>query len=274
LVLYLLSACLANPFEQQKNNDHLVEQESEPLSNTSQPTVFEMPIPAHDSFKLVIFRENLYDDSYMPTEAQDAFPLIAGFEESQSLFVITLTEIELYNWELQTIKLTKDATKKLSTALENEEIPEQTKANMALEIIKNTQEEMGLGNPIERDLFTKAFSVKVNDKVLYSGIFYGAISPVNLDYPVIRLSIVDGRAILFLMPVHIEDVMIDPVDEFGNPRGVVISEDSVRYGQDLDEFSLKIITVNSTSDDAIKFRALIRNARIKEILEATNKLQE
>lgn len=237
--------------------------ENEQLNATDTPAI---PV---GHFQMIIFRESLWSDTYIATEAEDAFPLIAEFDEEQSLFVINLDDIESYDWDQQTILLTQDATERLATAVENIEI-----SDPSLESLIGIKESMNWGNRIERPLYTRAFTVKVDDEDLYSGLFIDALSSIDIDYPAIRLSIIDGNAALSLLPGHFDDIMIDPIDANGNLREIVISQDSERYGQDLDEFSLKVIYAISTSEDANMFRELIRDERIKVIFETANKLQE
>jgi hypothetical protein len=255
LAFGLLSACSMNTPTLPGDSEQSLDLDSSTLSN--------------DRFQLIIFRESLWDDSYMATEAQDAFPLIADFDEEQSIFVINLNDVELYDWDQQTITLTQEATERLVKAVENEEI-----SDPSLETLIGIKESMGLGNPTERALYTRAFSVKVDGNGLYSGLFIDATSSISIDYPAIRLSIVDGKAFLSLLPVHIDDVMVDPIDDQGNMREIVISPDAEGFDQELDEFSLRIISATSTTEDAVKFRKLIRDARVKMIFEAANKLQE
>jgi hypothetical protein len=202
-------------------------------------------------------------------EAQDALSNINALEENDTLFVINLNDIESYNWDQQTITLTRETTENLAIALDNH-----VESSEAVEALMDMRERLDWGNPFERALYTKTFLVNVDNHSLYSGIFLHAVSQMAIDYPVIRLSVIDGKATLSLLPTHIPFIMIDPIDELGNVRKAPLAQEISQDSQGLDEFFSKVIMSNSTTDTANEFRKLIRDSRVKKIFEAANKIQE
>ena len=229
-------------------------------SNSSSP-------PLDDSFQLIIFKKGWYDLN-LGYQAQDALPDINAIKESDTLFAINLNDIETYDWDQQTITLTREATEQLAIALDNH-----VESSEAVEALMGMRESLGRGNPFERALYTKAFLVKVDDHPLYGGIFLHAISQMAIDYPVIRLSVIEGKAILSLLPVHIPFVMIDPIDSSGNAREAPIAQEIIQDVQDHNEFFSRIILDNATNDVANEFREVVRDIRVKRIFEAAGKIQ-
>lgn len=225
-------------------------------------------LPPDDSFQLIIFNRDWYDLN-LGYQAQNVLPVIYDLEESESLFVISLDNIEIYNWDQQTITLTEDATKELAIALDNH-----VEDSEAVEALMGMRERLGWGNPWDHILYTKTFLVKVDNTPLYGGIFLHAVSQMAIDYPVIRLSVIDGKAVLSLLPVHIPFVMIDPIDGSGNLRETTLAQEAEQDAQEHSVFFSRVILDNSKKDVANEFRGLIRDIRIKRIIEAADKIEE
>lgn len=226
-----------------------------------------LPMPSDTSFQIVIFK-NDWSELRLGYQAQDALPRIQTLEEDDILFVISLKDIELYNWDYQTITLTQKATEQLAITLNTDH-----KHSEAAEALMDMRKSLGWGNYLERALYTKPFSVKIDDTVLYSGIFLNAVSQMAIDYPVIRMSEEHGKAVIAVLPVHIPFTMIDPVDGSGMVREPSLPQEVKQDTPAMNDFFSKVISDNSKKDVANEFRTLIRDDRVKQIFEAIGKLQ-
>ncbi|HRQ38515.1 MAG TPA: hypothetical protein PLD25_11445 [Chloroflexota bacterium] len=90
------------------------------------------------------------------------------------------------------------------------------------------------------------------------------------DFPVARITISDGKVVIALLPIHIPFVMIDPLDGSGNLREPVIADEAKHDVQQLDFFS-DWSTELATSATSKKFRAIIRDEKIRLIFAAAGK---
>ncbi|MBZ0317205.1 MAG: hypothetical protein K8L91_12355 [Anaerolineae bacterium] len=216
-------------------------------------------------FQLIILNQDWHDLQlgYRYITAQ---PNLNAADKSNPLFVIGLNEIESYDWTWQAITLTPDATTRLIDVL-----PLSDKDGVRSLI--TLKESLGWGNPLENALYIHPFVVMVNDEMLYGGIFLDPISQMAIDFPVIRITLVNGQAVLYLLPVHIPFVNYDPFAggvSLDNAINEVVEGD---WSQFPDEFKSGIMSIGKTPV-AILFRGLIRNAQIKDALLAANKLIE
>jgi hypothetical protein len=114
--------------------------------------------------------------------------------------------------------------------------------------------------------------VKVNGEFRYGGIFLDAISQMGINYPVIRVTITNGKATLALLPIHIPFVMVDPIDSDDNVRDAPIANETRSDIQQLDIFSDVLIKF-ARRDTATEFRGLIHDDDIKQILESAKILK-
>ncbi|MFZ5859073.1 MAG: hypothetical protein ACOYZ6_19770 [Chloroflexota bacterium] len=222
--------------------------------------------PATDSFQLFILKEGWWDLQlgYKPETAQ---LILKEADTSDSLFVIGIDEIEKYDWDLQTITLTEDATIKLIEAV----MAQGETSDENLKKFKEMMANAGFGNQLELALYNLAFVVKVNNETRYGGIFLNAISQMGIDYPVIRVTIEDEKAVLAILPIHVPFTMNDPVDGNENLRKPAVAEEAQQDVQQLDFFS-GWINEMAMSESANKYRALIRDDQIMNIFKHAGKL--
>ena len=213
--------------------------------------------PSIDTFQLFILDESWYSMK-LGYDAKQATPILMNADTSDSLFVISLDDIEQYDWDTQVITLTKEATEQLIIAL--------GKATHGEEVnLTNMYADFGYGEELELLLYTKVFIVKVNDQPLYGGIFLNSISQMAIDYPVLRITMRDNRANIAILPVHIPFVMYDPMysEDFTLPETETES----------DAFFTNLIQNTASSADAKSFRELIRDVRIRDLFKDVDKLR-
>lgn len=216
-------------------------------------------------FQLIILNED-WHDLQLRYEYNTAYPNLTAADKSNPLFTIGLDEIESYDWTWQAITLTPDATSRLIEVLP---ISDKEGVRSLIEL----KESLGWGNPLENALYIHPFVVMVNNEMLYGGIFLDPISQMAIDYPVIRISLVNGQAVLYLLPVHIPFVNYDPF------AGAVAMDNAINqavegdWSQFSDDAKSAFMGFGSTPT-AILFRGLIRNTQIKDALLAADKLIE
>ena len=224
--------------------------------------------PSDESFQLIILNQD-WQDFGRVYDSEEALPLLMNADTSESLFVISLREIEHYDWDTQVITLTKDATGALVSVLDNAAQGEEAEAIMGL------RESLGWGNELERALYIRVFLVRVDSDTVYGGIFLNAVSQMAIDYPVLRVTVVDGKAVFAVLPVHVPFTMVDPIGGAGGVSELSIAEEAeadVEQLNEQDDFLTAWILDIATSDTASQFRELIRDTRIKTVLEAAGKL--
>lgn len=225
---------------------------------------------SEDAFRIVILNGG-WDSLQLGYTSEKALSILSAQDATNAFFTISLTELESCDWDRQTYTLTGDATRQLVAALENKGIVDE-KARGLLELEKS----LGWGNPLESALYTRAFIVQLEGKTRYGGIFLNAISQMAIDYPVIRVSLVEGKAVLAILPVHIAFVTEDPVDDKSEMRDLSITPEAREDVASLDMkdgFMTDWITASATNSRTITQRELVRDLRIKEILLAAGKLK-
>lgn len=233
------------------------------LSSCSSISTPRQSTPGTD-FKIIILKENWFDLE-IGYEAEKAQSVLSSADMSQPVFVISKDQIEKYDWDLQTITLTSNATNELGEALLN------IGANSTeIEKLNHLKESIGWGNPIERALYIHPFIVQVDNQFKYGGIFLDATSQMAITFPVARVTIAEGKVVMALLPIHIPFVMIDPIDGSGNLRQPVIAVEAKNDVQQLDFFS-DWSTELATSATSEKFRTIIRDEKIRLIFEAAGK---
>lgn len=219
-----------------------------PEDSNSQSEAFQLIIYKEDTFSL-----NLKEESY------EAFPVIEQLGKRDELFVLGLQDIETYDWDLQTMLLTSEATERLETAVSRTpHVSEEAR------FFADIDAEMGRDNPIQWGINGRPFTVKVDGETMYSGIFLDTHSTFNVDYPVIRVTLAVDKATLNFLPGQFQYALIDPIDNSGELREVQAFQDNYH---ELTEFEARIISVTATAEDAIQFRDRIRDDRIKTFFE-------
>ncbi len=205
-------------------------------------------------------------------ESGNAVSTLKTLDTSKALFTLNLDAIESYDWDKQKITLTQDATNALAQSLEKA-----GRLTDGVEKLKSLKNSMGWGNPLQSALYTRVFLIELNEDILYCGIFLDATSQMPINYPVARVMLDGGKAVIALLPIHIPFVNEDPVDGSGNIRGLVVTDEARADIADLnrkDSFADKWICNLATSPGAVEHRKLQRDPRIKRILEASGKIGE
>lgn len=116
-------------------------------------------------------------------EPDRAFTILKTFVQDDCLFRIGVNEIEQYDWETQTIVLTRDASTSVVLAI--------TKKN---------------GHPpddIEWAFYDRAFIAKYAGQFLYGGIFLTSYSQMGIQYPVVHVSRTEDKKVaMTLLPAQ------------------------------------------------------------------------
>ncbi len=222
-------------------------------------------------FELIILQQD-WQDLKLGYQAQPALAVLKSAPTHDNLYVITLKEIEQYDWDKQTFILTQVATQ----ALEHTLLSQGRLKDDGVQALINLKKSLGWGNPIERALYTQAYVVKVENEFLYGGIFLDAISQMGINYPVARVSLQDGQAVIALLPCQIPFVMMDPVDASGIMLDLTITPEAREDARQLDEangFLTKWIRELVISDQATQLRKQMRPARLRALLETAGKLK-
>ena len=160
---------------------------------------------ANDDFQLIILKIGYY-------EAQNILPYLQAVAAGDILFTIRLNEIDAYNWDKQTITLTKDATDNL--------LPLEAQDISTIDEISLWRKEIPYVFP------ARGFIVKSRGEWQYGGIFLSAFSELAIDYPVARLLTEDEKAIISLLPLHIPFVTIDPVEQSEHRTRFLIADEA------------------------------------------------
>lgn len=229
------------------------------------------PVHDNDSFRLIILNENWMSRD-LGYEADHALSIIKALDTSSPLFTISLKEMEHYDWNRQQITLTDDATQRFAQSLEKA-----GRLTDGAEKLKSLKNSMGWGNPLQSALYTRIFLVVFNKEIIYGGIFLDATSQMAINYPVARVLLDDGKAVISLLPIHIPFVNEDPVDSRGNMRGLAVTDEAKADIEALnsnDSFIDKWIGGLAASPVAQEHRKMLRNPRIKRVLEASGKIEK
>ena len=137
-------------------------------------------------------------------------------------------------------------------------------------MLSSIKQSTGRSTRLESGLVFRPFEVRFEDDVIYRGVFLDTSSAQSVDYPVIRVTESDAKAVLHVLPGHFQNAMNDPVDEAGEMREALSFQDP---NLELDDFEVKIISVNAMTEDAVQFRKLIRDEQLKMLFEMEGKLQ-
>jgi len=222
-------------------------------AETPYPTVF-------PKYEIIILKKGMVG-CY---KYEDFLSKIKNITEKDERFILEHPSIEAYDWDTQTITLTEKGTRDLIASL-----PEDKELSDLALALKKMEKSFGYGNPVEQALYSQAFLVKIDGELLYGGMFLNAVSQMAIDYPVIRVEIIKSRVVFHILPIHIPFVMIDPVDEKGNIRKVPITQEAKEDVQNLDEndkFFTKWMTELAVSPNAVKFRKIIRDEKIRKTI--------
>ncbi|MCI0399334.1 MAG: hypothetical protein L0332_25565 [Chloroflexi bacterium] len=221
-----------------------------------------------NKFQLVILKQS-WQELKLGYSYESAWPALTAVDRANSLFTIGLAEMESYHWSQQTITLTQEATNGLIDALAQAgQLKEDAAALKALEA------SLGWGNPVERALYTRGFVATLNGEPLYGGIFLNAVSQMAIDYPVIRVELAQGRAVLHLLPIHVPFFTTDPLAGESTPAEEIVAPEARGDWIQFPDAMKSAFLETAGSQKAEAFRALIRDVRIQEIVEQAGKKAE
>jgi hypothetical protein len=217
--------------------------------------------------EIVILKEDWFDLKLGYTYAQ-ALPILKSAKTADTLFIIGMSDIESYHWTQQSITLTKEATDKLMRAL-----PEDRDLKKHVQYMTKVKKERGWGNLIEPALHLKGFLVTCNDELIYAGIFLEPMSEVASGYPVIRPRMSERKAVLNMLPVQLPFVAYDPNSNDIAVWTAAIAPEGVKtWSQFPIAMKSKFINIGA-NQEAVEFRKIIRNEKIREIMKNTSKLR-
>jgi ketosteroid isomerase-like protein len=179
-----------------------------------------------------------------PQDDATAWPLLKQRARKPAL-VLRPADVESYVWSVQRITLTPSATKRMlavhpDTDMEQWYIPKYP------------------------------FAVRVDGDFLYGGVFDGPMSQMTMDMPVIHGEIVDGRAVLHLLPRQ-ESFVFDPRFEetVGAQDGSLLADffaETEPFGAAADE--------EDADPVRDRFRPVLRDPRIHDVFAPLGTLVE
>lgn len=236
------------------------------LSMTTQPTFSQTDTPP--TFQLLILESSWGElgMGYDPDHAFEQLQQHLVMTQSHPLFILELDDIASYHWDWQSITLTEAATQRLAESLPARH------SNPDVQKLIDLKESLGWGNPFESALYIQAFAVLVDGDFLYGGIFLDAMSQMAINYPVIRVELVEGQAVFNILPTHIPFVSYDPVPRAATPLDEAYTQIIEGDREQIPDFFDTAVEGWSTSENSVYFRAFIRNERLFELLEAAEKL--
>lgn len=207
-----------------------------------QPAPARSAAPAH-TWELLILPGD-WPVAQPPQDEATAWPLLQKLAKKPAL-VLRPEDVESYVWSVQRITLRPDATKRLlavhpDTDLEQWWIPKYP------------------------------FAVRVDGQFLFGGTFDSPMSQMTMAMPVIHGEIVDGRAILHLLPEQ-ESFRFDPRFEetVGAQDGSLLAD----FFAETEPFG---VAADEKDADPVRdrFRPVLRDARIHEVFAPLGTLVE
>jgi hypothetical protein len=219
------------------------------------------PPDLSENFTLVVLKQDWYDLKLGYTY-QQALPLLEKAEKGGILFVAETKDIASYQWFRQAITLTTEATQRLLKVL-----PAREDLRPYIRGMANWKDKEGYGNPLEMPLYAKGFLVKVNDQVIYGGIFLDPLSQMAIHYPVIRVGLEKDRGTFSILPVQMPFVTYDPVSNQMADWDAAAAKEASR---DWPYVKKDFIRFGNTRD-AIEFRKVIRNSQAEDVIKKAGK---
>jgi hypothetical protein len=185
-----------------------------------------------------------------------------GYEEppppdakAPRIFTAVLDDVDRYRWASQAFVLTAAATGRLVAALAGEPGP-----GGSIETLSVLKGRLGHGSAFERRLYLHRFVVSVEGAPLYWGIFLDPPSQMAIDYPVMRASLADGRAVFHVLPVHLPFFSADPGAPSAQPK-TSAEADGVPGGM------IEHLRMAAGASTAVAFRGRIRDVRLRQVLK-------
>src|SRR5882724_1738919 len=140
-------------------------------------------------FQLVILKPS-FSDLKLGNEGEHAQSVLKDADTSRPWAVIGKDDIDSYDWDKQTITLTRAGTRRLTDAI-------------------------GSKSPLPTALNLHPFVVRAGGEFKYGGVFLFRESQATIRYPVARVTVTGGQASFALLPVQIPYVGVDPVGADG-----------------------------------------------------------
>lgn len=223
------------------------------------------------AWQLVILRQG-WSELQLGYAAAPSQTALFALDIQDPLFVVSLSEMETYDWEHQTITLTTAASSALAQALADD-----GGSRTDVKPLTDFYESLGWGSAVSRALYTRAFVVQVNGEPVYGGIFLDAISQMAIDYPVARVSNEGEQLVIALLPIHIPFAEMDPVGSSGEMGTVQVPEvaaaDMAQLEQN-DNFFSTWMQEMALRETAVQFRQIIRAESVRTILDEAGKLAD
>jgi hypothetical protein len=218
-------------------------------------------------FQLIILKQNAFS-LRLGYDSGEALSKLLAVKLEDNLFSVGLNEIESYDWTSQSITLTHQATEDLCQSLLLN--PGLDKDIFDLNAMKTS---LGWGSKLERKLYLQAFVAVIDSLPTYGGIFLDAMSQMAIRFPVIRVGIVDGKAVFNLLPVQIPFLTCDtfPSDKANYDKAIAPEAES-DWASFPEEIKMNIIKTGTTTQ-AQKLRQVIRNSVVRDIMEKAGKLK-
>ncbi len=192
------------------------------------------------------------DDPQWPAGFEQALQLLSQRRALGARLTLAGEDIDEWDWATQAITLSDAATARLLAAL-----PADEELSDDVRHMKAMHEQLGWGNPIGLRLQARGFLVSLQGAALYGGVFLEAVSERSVAMPVLRSSIVNGRAVLRVLPVHLPFLSVDP----GVPeREITIDDVAPEARQDWP--IVQMMAREAYGPEAVRLRAIVRDDRL------------
>ena len=221
----------------------------------------ESSAPPKQGVEIAVLNASL-DDPGWPVDFDKVLPRLSDARTAGARITFTESDIDEWNWNVQAITLSRTATQRLLASL-----PAESELADSVRQMKRGHERLNWGNQIGLSLHTRGFLVTLQGEPVFGGVFLEAVSERRVNIPVIRTTLVDGRVVLHVLPVHLPFLMVDP----GSPDHDV-TIDQVAPEARRDWQMAKIMLRRAYGTEAVRIRAIVRNSRLHETLQRTGKL--
>jgi hypothetical protein len=196
------------------------------------------------SWELVLLDGDL-DSLKLGYEAATAWPRLRAAARRKPLAVFQAADVETYLWATQQVKLRPEATRRLLAATGEKDLTNWW-------------------------ISAQAFAVRVDGEFLYGGVFSSPLSQRSLKFPVIYGEIVDGRAVLHLLPMQMS-FGADPDLEgsFGDGDSEI---DRFRAETTIMDAAARKRLEEEPDPVLTRFRGVLRDERIRALFAREGKL--
>src|SRR3990172_7629205 len=202
------------------------------------------------------------DDADWPVGFDKVVHRLSEVRATGARISLSEADIDEWEWNAQAITLSSAATQRLLAAL-----PGDSELADSVRQMKKMHEQLKWGNPIGLSLYTRGFLVSLRGEPLYGGVFLEAVSERRVDVPVFRTSLVDGRVVFHVLPVHLPFLMVDP----GSADHDVTIDHVAPEARD-DWQMAKMMWRRAYGPDAVRIRHTLFDARLHAALQQSGKL--